>query len=546
MATKFTEAQVERLLERSGFAPGDSSTTSKVVPTEKVKFLVWPLTPTDSMMVPENEFYSLVAEAAAEVAKIADGRSDLVPTGSKVPDGYPVPFNAENEAFDMLHPDFLPPLLELCKKFIFNGDALDPEDFKANIGMTTAAGVMGPEGNQALFLCLMTAVMWTLHALVLCPEDEHVGWHPPADHASVYSKVNQQIKAQTRVSTNVLKGPDFAALAAKVKDANKLRLSSTAFPENAEGKSPLSAEALAAKIASVVSGKKWAEANTRNSSVEATLLEKARKLGQLTLQEAFAAARHLYVTRHQQMKVTKLLSGGGIKLSTQVAATHIETTADLREASTYLGRTFTEINREFGMTMRTEFVDGLLEAARTFNIPCAVLYGNMVLSNLHKFLKTRAEDWKREFPGSDCPADVLYSDIDFPLNEVLLSCAKRESDLFKKTQTASSGSSPARKNRAQSAAPRPPQHQLGADGRSSNPVATNARPRSTDEGSKAQACFQYQNSAPCKFYDRATGQCPYAHEGKQPSRAKPNNKGKKRKQSQGDAENVSSAEELDQ
>jgi hypothetical protein len=360
----------------------------------------------------------------------------------------------------------------------------------------------------------------------------------------VYAKVNQKIKAQTRVEVNVLKGPDFTALAAKVKEANKRRLDSTAFPETEEGNSLLSADALGAKIASVVSARKWSDANTRNSSVEATLLEKARKIGQLTLQEAFAASRHLLVTQKQQMKVTKISSGGGIKLSAQVSATAIETTADLREASTYLGRTFTEINRDFGMTIRTEFVDGLLEAARSFNVPCAVLYGNMVLSNLHKFLKTRSADWDAAFPGTDCPPDVLYSDIDFPLNEVMLSHAKRESDTFKKAQT--SATSPSRKNRGQGAGPKPPQHQLGADGKSSNPVAQNARPRSTDDSSKSQTCFHFQNGTPCKFFDSATRQCPYAHDGKHQSRAKPNNKGKKRKPSHADAENVSSAEELDQ
>jgi hypothetical protein len=166
MATKFTGAQAERLLERSGFAPGEPSSTSKVVPTEQAQFLVWPLAPTETMLIPETEFYSLVAEAAVEVAKLVDGRSELVPTGGKVPDDYPVPLNSENVAVELLHPEFLPRLLERRKTLNSNGETLDPEVFKSNIGMTTAAGAMGADGSQALFLCLMTAVMtlWTLHA----------------------------------------------------------------------------------------------------------------------------------------------------------------------------------------------------------------------------------------------------------------------------------------------------------------------------------------------------------------------------------------------
>ena len=549
MADKYSEWQLKRLTFRANLTPDQDATTT-CINMEYPSFSEWPMRPIGNMQVPDEEFYSLFAEALECVGKEVQDRPEWVPGEDlALPDAYPAPLRENGEVFSLLHPDFLAEVLDQAQLFIMNGKGIKHEDIMTHIGMTEAALIIGDEAVPALYLASITALMWTLYALDACDTDVHVGWHSVQAHATVYVSIAQAIKTQARVAQNVLKGPDFAALAARVKAAAKRRLDDTTFPDTTPGNlSATSPTTLAAKAA-FVSSKRWEDANKRNSSVEATILAKAKKLGQLTLQEALAASQHLLVTRSQQMKVTKVSTGGGIKLSAQVAATAIETTTALREAAAYLGRVYSAIDNEFGMLVRTEFVDALLEAAKSFGISCAVLYGNMVLSNLHTFINERASEWRVKFPGGEFPDDMLYKGIDFQLNEVMLSHAKREAETFRSSQKPGNpgggGKGGQGKDKTRSPGPRPPQHQPGSDGKNSNPVAQNARPRGTSEASKLQPCYNHVQGSPCKFFDATTSRCPFVHEAKASPGGRPKGKGKKRQAGSVETQEVSD-EELEQ
>ena len=546
--SKYSDFQLKRLIARANFTP-DLDATTKCVDMEYPNMSEWPMHPVGNMEVPDEEFYSLYTEALALVGKEIQDKAELVPEdGLSVPADYPAPVKENGDAFPLLDPDFLAEVLNQVQAFVMNGKNIEHETILTNIGMTEEAGIRGDGAVPALYLASVTALLWTLYALDSCDTAMHVGWHQPEDHSAVYVKMAQVIKTQTRVAQNVLKGPDFAALAASVKAAAKRRLDLVTFPDNSAGKSSPTSPASVEAKAAFISSKKWEDANRRNSSVEKAILAKAKKLGQLTLQEALAASQHLLVTRSQQMKVTKVSAGGGIKLSAQVAATAIETTTALREAAAYLGRVYGAINREFGMLVRTEFVDAVLEAAKSFGISCAVLYGNMVLSNLHTFINERASEWRTEFPGSECPDDMLYQGIDFQLNEVMLSHAKREAETFRETQKTLTpgGKGGTGKGKGRSPGQRPPQHQPGADGKNSNPVGQNAKPRGTSEASKQQPCYNHAQGSPCKFFDAATSRCPFVHENSASSGGRPKGKGKnKRQAASAETQDVSSAEELD-
>ena len=90
-----------------------------------------------------------------------------------------------------------------------NGTDLSDEHVKAFLKLTVDDGVMGAEGSPALYLAIVTAALWTIHALLICPADEHVAWHDVADHASVYQALALKVKAQTKVMADVLDDSAF-------------------------------------------------------------------------------------------------------------------------------------------------------------------------------------------------------------------------------------------------------------------------------------------------------------------------------------------------
>ena len=235
MADKYSDWQLKRLTFRANLTPDQSSTTT-CINMEYPSFSEWPMRPIGNNQVPDEEFYSLFAEALECVGKEVQDRPEWVPGEElALPDAYPAPLRENGEVFSLLHPDFLSEALDQAQLFIMNGKGIKHEDIMTHIGMTEEASIIGDEAVPALYLASITALMWTLYALDACDTDVHVGWHSVQAHASVYVSIAQVIKTQARVAQNVLKGPDFAALAASVKAAAKRRLDDTTFPDTTPG-----------------------------------------------------------------------------------------------------------------------------------------------------------------------------------------------------------------------------------------------------------------------------------------------------------------------
>ena len=553
--TKFSEEQVATIHRRAGFTPNlMTGNTRRVVP-DPITNTAWPWDLNEVHQVPEEEFISLFTSAYVDIQAEVRDKAELAPTPeAHVPNGYPAPRDGTADGGQQLgltEPLFVTQLIESIKSVIMNGTDLSDEHVKAFLKLTVDDGVMGAEGSPALYLAIVTAALWTIHALLICPADEHVAWHDVAAHATVYQALALKVKAQTKVMADVLDDAAFDALSASLKASLKHRLDNFQYPETTKGSVPPHVLHLGSPIPAPVldlsSLPKWSEVNKRNSSVDSTLLSAVKNRKQVTLQQAHAASLFLLQGRKQSVKLSTsgATTDGSIKVSTRVASMPIDTDTELREAVTYLARACAEVNQEFGWAMRTELTDTLLESAKSYGVTCATLYGNMILNNLHKYVVDRHAAFKKVYPEQEPDSSWLYEGVDFPLSETMLAQAKREAAQHKAGPSKKSQSRSARHSSSGNSpsGPKPPQHQLGADGKSSNAVMPGAKHKTTSEDSKAQPCYQQAAASPCRYFDRNTNRCPFAHGSKSNPRKAKAKKGAKRP-AHGTVD-VSSAEDQD-
>ena len=557
--TKFSDAQVAVIHLRAGYTPDPDlvdGTTRLIVP-EPITNIAWPWDYSDINQVPEEEYISLFTTAFLAIQDEVRGQAALVPApGTRVPYAYPAPRDGTadgGQPLELLEPLFVAQLMEAIKQCIMNGDELTDEHIKAFLKLTVDDGVMGPEGSPTLYLAIVTAALWTIHALLVCPTGEHIGWHDVADHASVYQALSLKVKAQTKVMADVLDDSAFDSLSASLKLSLKRRLDAIQFPENAQGivTQPLQLHTGIAPLAPVLdlaSLPKWSDVNKRNSSVDSTLLAAVKNRKQVTLQQAHAASLFLIQGRKNSVKLSTsgASTDGSIKVSTRVASLPIDTDTELREAVTYLARACAEVDQAFGWAMRTELADTLLESAKSYGVTCATLYGNMILNNLHKYVEDRHAAFKKVHPDLEPASSWLYENLDFPLSENMLAQAKREAAQHKASSPSKRG--PSRSARHNSGngptGPKPPQHQTGADGKSSNAVQPGAKHKNTTEDSKAQPCYQQAASSPCRYFDRNTNRCPFSHGGPKGGNRKAKAKKGAKRPAHGSVD-VSSAEDQD-